>query len=133
MHPRNPIPTVDVIIEYAGGVVFVERKNPPFGWALPGGFVEYGESLETAAKREAAEETGLELSGLAQFRAYSEPDRDPRQHTVTMVFTARGQGVLRAASDAARALAASPENPPGPLAFDHARIIEDYLAARRGK
>lgn len=89
---RNPVPTVDVIIEMEdGGIVLIKRKNPPYGWALPGGFVDYGESLETAAKREALEETGLEVELIKQLGAYSDPDRDPRQHTITNVFSGSGK------------------------------------------
>jgi ADP-ribose pyrophosphatase YjhB (NUDIX family) len=78
---RNPVPTVDIIIEVEGRIVLIERKNPPFGWALPGGFVDYGESFETAALREAKEETGLSVFNLHQFHTYSDPGRDERQHT----------------------------------------------------
>lgn len=127
--PRNPIPTVDIIIEYEGGIVLVERRNPPPGWALPGGFIDYGESAEAAAAREAREETGLELSALRQFRVYSDPGRDPRMHTITTVFIASGEGELAAGDDARRAVVVSPESLPDEMAFDHARIVSDYLAA----
>ena len=126
---RNPVPTVDVIIEVGEGIVLIERKNPPPGWALPGGFVDWGESLEDAARREALEETGLELAGLRQFRCYSDPGRDPRRHTITTVFTARAEGEPRAGDDAAAARIFRPGELP-PLAFDHGRIIEDYLRQR---
>jgi 8-oxo-dGTP diphosphatase len=125
---RNPLLSVDIIIRVAGmGVVLIERKNPPSGWALPGGFVDYGESLEAAARREAREETGLELEGLKQFGAYSEPDRDPRHHTVTVVFTATGKGVPQAADDAANLRVFPLDELPKKLAFDHAKILRDYL------
>jgi 8-oxo-dGTP diphosphatase len=125
---RNPLLTVDIIIRMAGrSVVFIERKNPPYGWALPGGFVDYGESLETAAWREAREETGLEVENLQQFRAYSDPERDPRHHTVTVVFCALGKGTLKAADDAKRARVFRVEELPGNLAFDHAKILADYF------
>ena len=127
---RNPVPTVDVIIEYGGGIVLIERANPPVGWALPGGFVDYGESVETAAVREAAEETGLELADLRQFHVYSDPSRDPRFHTVTTVFTAVGEGVLAAADDAANARVVDPGELPEKIAFDHREIIADYVADR---
>ncbi len=128
---RNPVPTVDIIIEYGGqGLVLIERAKPPYGWALPGGFVEYGESLEDAARREAREETSLKVSLLGQLHAYSDPKRDPRQHTITTVFVARGSGVPRAASDARSLAVFPPDNLPADLAFDHNRILADYLAVR---
>jgi 8-oxo-dGTP diphosphatase len=127
---RNPIPTVDIIIEYEGGIVLVERRNPPSGWALPGGFIDYGESAEAAAEREALEETGLRLSELRQFHVYSDPERDPRFHTLTTVFVARGSGVLSAADDAASARVFPPGDLPSEIAFDHRDIIEDYASGR---
>ena len=125
---RNPFLTVDVIIVDADRVVLIERRNPPSGWALPGGFVDYGESLETAAVREAREETGLELAGLQQFGAYSDPSRDPRQHNISVVFTARGIGNLRAGDDASSARWFPLTALPTPLCFDHAQILADYRA-----
>jgi 8-oxo-dGTP diphosphatase len=128
---RNPVPTVDIIIELQGrGLVLIERQKPPHGWAIPGGFVEYGESLEEAAIREAREETGLEVDLLGQFHAYSDPDRDPRQHTITTVFVACAAGTPQAASDARSLEVFSPDKLPSPLAFDHARILQDYLEVR---
>lgn len=128
---RNPVPTVDIIIEVpAGGIVLIRRAKPPYGWALPGGFVEYGETLEEAARREAREETGLEVQLLGQFHAYSAPDRDPRQHTITVVFVATAQGDPRAADDAAAVGVFPLEDLPEPLAFDHARILADYRRER---
>lgn len=130
---RNPALTVDIIIHLEGGIVLIERKNPPYGWALPGGFVDYGESLEAAAHREAKEETGVELDGLEQFRAYSDPARDPRQHTVTMVFSAYGRG-KPVASDDAKHLALFPlDRLPKDLAFDHGQILADYIASPTNK
>lgn len=123
---RNPIPTVDIIIRHAEGIVLIERRNEPLGWALPGGFVDYGESLETAAAREAREETGLELAELCQFGAYSDPARDPRQHNISVVFTASGRGQLCAGDDAARARVFALDDLPSPLCFDHATILADY-------
>jgi 8-oxo-dGTP diphosphatase len=128
---RNPVPTVDIIIEYQDqGLVLIERGKFPFGWALPGGFVEYGESLEVAAQREAREETGLEVTLLGQLHTYSDPNRDPRQHTITTVFVARGSGDPRAGDDARRLRVFSPPALPESLAFDHARILADYLKVR---
>ena len=131
---RNPFPTVDIILEVPGeGIVLIERKNPPYGWALPGGFVDYGESLETAAAREAKEETGLEVEDLRQFRAYSDPARDPRHHTVTNVFIAVGRGTPKAADDALHLEVFPLEGLPELLAFDHGRILADYAASLKGK
>jgi len=129
--PRNPVPTVDIIIEYEGGIVLIERRNPPHGWALPGGFVDYGESVETAAVREASEETGLTLHGLRQFHVYSDPRRDCRMHTMTTVFVARGEGRLQAADDALSASVCRGDLP-REMAFDHRTIIEDYRSGRWG-
>jgi len=126
---RNPVPTVDIIIEFEGGIVMVERRNDPPGWALPGGFIDYGESAEDAARREAREETGLELRGLRQFRVYSDPERDPRMHTLTVVFVAGGEGELLAGDDAAAARVVDPSNLPGRIAFDHERILKEYMAS----
>lgn len=128
---RNPFPTVDVIIETKdGGIVLIERKNPPYGWAIPGGFVDYGESLESAAVREAKEETSLDVELLSQFRAYSEPDRDPRQHTISFVFVARSaNGQPQAADDAVNIGVFKRDTLPSQLAFDHGRILQDYFKA----
>ena len=125
---QGPFCTVDVIIQMPQGIVVVERSNPPFGYALPGGFVDYGESLEEAAMREAKEETNLELEDLRQFHTYSKPGRDPRFHTVTTVFSAKGKGRPQAASDAASLkVVPADELKKMKLAFDHADIIDDYL------
>ena len=123
---RNPFPTVDIIIHQGEQVVLIERKQTPYGWALPGGFVDYGESLEQAAHREAREETGLVLRGLRQFRAYSAPDRDPRQHNISMVFSAVGSGVLCGGDDAASARLFPLAALPAELCFDHGQILQDY-------
>jgi len=123
---RNPTPTVDIIIELDGGIVLIARKNPPLGWALPGGFVDYGESYEDAAIREAKEETGLTIQLLRQLHTYSNPDRDARQHTATTVFIARAQGTPVGADDASEARIFTRETLPS-LVFDHARILDDYF------
>lgn len=125
---RNPLPTVDIIIRVGEGVVLVKRKNPPHGWALPGGFIDYGESAEAAALREAREETSIELDHVEQFHVYSDPDRDPRHHTLTVVFSAYSRQQPRAADDAAEIGVFEPDKLPEPLAFDHRDILEDYFA-----
>lgn len=122
-----PVPTVDIIIEFKEGIVLIKRKNPPYGWAIPGGFVEYGESLETAAKREAKEETNLSLKDLFQFHTYSKSGRDPRFHTVSTVFVAQGKGNPKARSDAQELKLFTMQNLPEKFAFDHGRIIKDYF------
>jgi len=124
---KTPLLTVDIIIRYKGGIVLIERKNPPPGWALPGGFVDVGESLEEAAIREAKEETSLDISLVEQFHAYSKPGRDPRFHTVTVVFIADGNGTLRGRDDARKAEVFSENTLPGQIAFDHGQIIADYF------
>ena len=127
--PVTPLVTVDVIIEVEGGVVLIERKNPPHGWALPGGFVDVGETVEAAAVREAGEETGLAVELVELLGVYSDPARDPRGHTVSVVFIGRAQGEPKAADDARAIAVADPRQPP-PLAFDHARILADYCRRR---
>jgi 8-oxo-dGTP diphosphatase len=125
---RNPVPTVDIIIEVAGrGVVLIERKNIPHGWALPGGFVDYGESLEAAAVREAKEETSLEVQLIEQFYTYSDPSRDPRKHTISTVYIGTAQGIPQGADDAKRAKIFTKGQLPNPIVFDHPRILSDYF------
>ncbi|MFW5925512.1 MAG: NUDIX domain-containing protein [Myxococcota bacterium] len=128
---RNPYPTVDVVVEIDGGVVFVERGNEPHGWALPGGFVDYGERLEDAARREVREETALEVELTALLGVYSDPSRDPRQHNLSVVYVGRAEGTPQGGDDAARAVVFDPEHPPSPLCFDHAQILADYLQFKR--
>ncbi len=124
---KNPIPTVDIIIEYNNGIVLIERKNYPFGWAIPGGFVDYGESLEEAAVREAVEETNLKVELITQMHTYSSPCRDPRQHTITTVYIAKGTGELQGKDDAVSAKVFNSENLPENIAFDHKTILKDYF------
>jgi len=126
---RNPVPTVDIIIRIGNDIVLIERRNPPLGWALPGGFVDYGECLETAALREAKEETSLDITDLRQFRAYSDPQRDPRQHTISVVFTANASSLPVAGDDAADARTFPLDNLPASLCFDHGTILADYIAS----
>lgn len=124
---RNPVPTVDIIIEINGGIILIERGNPPYGWAIPGGFVDYGESLEDAAVREAKEETSLKVKSLIQLHTYSDPDRDPRKHTISTVFIAKGEGKPKAGDDAKNLDIFTEKNLPEPLAFDHRKILKDYF------
>ena len=129
---RNPTPTVDVLIELddrPGTIVLIERRNAPVGWALPGGFVDEGEWLADAARREAKEETGLDVELRELFHAYSDPARDPRSHTVSTVFTARAAGAPAGSDDATRAEAFALDALPT-LVFDHATIVADYIAYR---
>ena len=124
---RNPVPTVDIIIETAGGIVLIERKNDPKGWALPGGFVDYGETLEAAAIREALEETSLRVTDLRLLGCYSDPARDPRQHTISTAYVARASGAPVAADDAADLAVFSVTDLPAVLCFDHRKILDDYI------
>jgi 8-oxo-dGTP diphosphatase len=137
---RNPTPTVDVIIQQGADIVLIRRANPPEGWALPGGFVDEGERVERAAAREALEETGLQVRLEALLNVYSDPARDPRQHTMSVVYTARAEGTPRGLDDAAEArrvpiadlrgvlAAAAPAIDGLPIVFDHADILRDFLA-----
>lgn len=127
---RNPVPTVDAIIEIGHTIVLVQRKHEPVGWALPGGFVDYGESLGDAAMREAKEETNLDIELLELFHAYSDPSRDARQHTISTVFLARAKGEPRGGDDAAVAKRFARDKLPSPIVFDHAQILEDYFNYR---
>jgi 8-oxo-dGTP diphosphatase len=125
--PVCPPIAADTIIEIGDKIVLIERKNYPFGWAIPGGFVDVGERVERAAIREAREETSLDVSLRALLGIYSRADRDPRGHTVTAVYVGRAEGTPRAADDAKEVGLFDPRNPPQPLAFDHAEILADYV------
>ena len=129
---KYPIPTVDIIIEIERengqeGIILIKRKNPPYGWALPGGFVDCGESLEEAAVREAKEETSLDIRLKSQFHTYSDPKRDPRKHTISTVYVAAAQGKPKAQDDAQDIGIFTKEEINFPLAFDHQKILADYF------
>jgi 8-oxo-dGTP diphosphatase len=124
----NPKPVVDIIIRLGDGIVLIHRRNLPHGWAIPGGFVDYGETVEEAARREAREETGLELTELRQFHVYSDPRRDNRVHTISTVFTAIGVGTPRAGDDAADFGVFQRNSLPADITFDHPAILADYFA-----
>lgn len=127
---RNPAPTVDIIIELVDRphrpIVLIERHNLPFGWAIPGGFVDYGEPVEVAARREAEEETGLKVELITQFLVYSDPSRDQRQHTISIVFLATSTGEPMAGDDAKNIGIFESWRVPSNLCFDHGRILQDY-------
>lgn len=129
--PVTPAIAVDIIIELADRpcrpIVLIERRYPPPGWALPGGFVDVGEALEQAARREAAEETCLEVRLKALLGCYSHPERDPRGHTISAVYVGEATGMPRAADDAANVAVFAPDALPAGLAFDHRQILTDYL------
>lgn len=128
---KNPYPTVDIIIETQGGIVLIKRKNPPYGWALPGGFVNYGETLEEACIREAKEETGLDITLISQFHTYSDPKRDPRFHTISTVYIAKANGIPKGGDDALEARVFNEDNFPDEIIFDHKDIIMDYLKLKK--
>jgi 8-oxo-dGTP diphosphatase len=136
--PQTPLLTVDIIIELRDRpdhpIVMIRRRNPPHGWAFPGGFVDVGESVDQAAVREAGEETGLDVVLNNLLGCYSDPARDPRGHTASVVYIASASGSPVAADDAADILVCEPGSPPEPLVFDHGRILSDYVSYRnRGK
>lgn len=131
--PKTPRVAADTVIElsgHKGAIILIERKNPPQGWALPGGFVDIGESVEQAAVREAREETGLEVQLEALLGCYSDPGRDPRGHTVSLVFVATATGEPQARDDARRLEIVDPGSLSVSLAFDHDKILEDYRRYR---
>lgn len=129
---RNPFPTADIIIEHDGGIVLILRRNEPRQWAIPGGFCDYGESLEETAVREAREETGLDVELIEQFHTYSDPLRDPRQHNITTVYIARAiGGALQAQDDAQDIGIFAEDNLPPQLAFDHDEILKDYFIYKK--
>ncbi|ADI63508.1 NUDIX domain-containing protein [Trichormus azollae] len=131
---RNPAPTVDIIIELIDRphrpIILIERHNEPFGWAIPGGFIDYGEPVEVAARREAEEEIGLQIELIEQFLVYSAPSRDPRQHTISLVFLAIATGEPVAGDDAKAVGIFEPWSVPSNLCFDHDRILRDYWRYR---
>lgn len=131
--PKTPLATVDIVIEIDGGVVLVRRRNPPAGWALPGGFIDPGESAAQAACREAKEETGLDVDLVELLGVYSDPRRDPRGlFTISAVFIARAVGRPVAGDDAAEARVFAMDALPPDIAFDHPTIISDYGRLRAG-
>lgn len=131
---NGPFTTIDAIIEINDGIVLIQRSNPPFGWALPGGFLDYGESLEEAVIREAKEETGLDLKNLEQFHTYSKPGRDPRFHTISTVYIAQGKGRPKSGSDASSIkIVTLSEIENINFSFDHKKILEDYLKYKKGQ
>ena len=128
---RNPFPTVDIIIELDGGdIVMIERGHEPHGWAIPGGFVDTGETLVAAARREAKEETGLDVEIVELFHCYSDPRRDPRKHTISTVFIARASGDPVGSDDAKNAIRCKRDTLPSPIVFDHPTILADYFTYR---
>jgi 8-oxo-dGTP diphosphatase len=133
--PVTPLLAADAIIELVDRpgrpIVLIERRYPPPGWAIPGGFVDVGETLEQAAIREAREETGLEVRLIALLGIYSDPKRDARGHTVTAVYVAEASGTPQAADDAKTLRIADLEALPEPLAFDHAMVLDDYRRFRK--
>ena len=132
--PVTPLLTVDAIIEMTEQpeqpIVLIERKNPPYGWAIPGGFVDVGESLESAAIREAKEETCLDITLSTLLGCYSDPSRDKRGHTVSAVYIAQATGTPIAADDAKNLALFTLDNLPDQIAFDHRCILDDYRKYR---
>ena len=127
---RNPFPTTDVVVFRDCRILLINRKNPPYGWALPGGFIDYGESAEAAAARELHEETGLTSGSLELLGVYFSPGRDPRFHTISVVYMGTATGDVVAGDDATEARWFSPDNLPNQIAFDHRQIISDAMTRR---
>ena len=128
---ENPIPTVDIIIEVESrGIVLIKRRNPPYGWAIPGGFVGYRESLEKAAVREAKEETNLDVKLIRQFHTYSDPKRDPRHHSISTVYIAKAKGIPQAKDDAIEIGFFDESSLPDEIAFDNRSILRDYFKSK---
>ena len=130
LHMRNPLPTVDIVIEVEDCIVLIKRANPPHGWALPGGFVDYGETVEQAAIREAYEETTLNIELVSLLGVYSDPARDPRFHTLSTVFIASAVGQPVAGDDASCAGLFQENTFPKSIVFDHRTILDDYYRVR---
>ncbi len=131
---RNPAPTVDIIVEMVDRpdrpIILIERLHEPFGWAIPGGFIDYGEAAEMAGKREAMEEIGLEIELVELLGVYSDPARDPRQHTISTVYIATATGTPTAGDDAKQAHVLNIWEIPQNLCFDHGKILADYRKYR---
>lgn len=131
---KSPYAAVDIIIELIDRperpIILIERLNPPHGWAIPGGFMDYGEPAETTAKREAMEEIGLEIELVDLLGVYSDPSRDERQHTLSVVYIATAKGEPKAGDDAKQMMVTNVWQIPSNLCFDHDRILHDYLQYR---
>ncbi len=127
----SPVPTVDVIIEVGDRIVLVRRRYPPPGWAIPGGFIDAGEIAQHAAVREALEETGLRVKLTALLGVYSDPARDKRKHTISVVYIGKAEGLPSGGDDAAEARLFGERDLPSPLAFDHAQVLADYFRFKK--
>lgn len=128
---KKPVPVVDVIVRVDDGIVLLKRKRKPKGWALPGGFIKYGEAAEDAAARETLAETSITIDNIQQFGVYSDPNRDPRRHMISLVFTADGEGLPVGDEDSEDIGIFTEDMLPSPLAFDHEEILQDYFDSIR--